>query len=213
MKFSERRLTILTPDVAAALAFAKGEAGAERRVLERVCEETIRGNVVSENTQRIANAILAKALLEGRLPQKAPGRPSDESVELKYVECAYRYFDLRDRCISHPAQKIADELHLDKRQVERCAKKYKWLIGLHEEDRERFRSWRLSASDEEYKDDILMQIRSRSGRSVAGSPNPETVRLKQASDIVEKMRQELADLIGDPLCPPSAKTCRDAHKT
>ena len=146
MKLSERRVTSLTPEATAAIAFAKGVAGAERRVLESVGEATIRGKVVSENTQKIANAILAKALLEGKLPPGAPGRPSNESVELKYVECAYRYFDLLDRRISHPAQKVADELHLEVRQVERCAKKYKWLIGYFEEDRDRFRAWRLGAS-------------------------------------------------------------------
>lgn len=213
MKLSERRVTSITPEATAAIAFAKGVAGAERRVLESVGEATIRGKVVSENTQKIANAILAKALLEGKLPPGAPGRPSNESVELKYVECAYRYFDLLDRRISHPAQKVADELHLEVRQVERCAKKYKWLIGYFEEDRDRFRAWRLGASDEEFKDDILMQMRLRSGRSVTGGTQPEAVRLRKASHLVEKLRQELAELIGAPLDPPSAKTNRGSEKT
>ena len=129
------------------------------------------------------------------------------------MERAYRYFALLDRRISHPAQKVADELHLEVRQVERCAKKYKWLIGYFEEDRDRFRAWRLGASDEEFKDDILMQMRLRSGRSVTGGTQPEAVRLRKASHLVEKLRQELAELIGAPLDPPSAKTNRGSEKT
>ena len=70
----DRHVTHLSHDAEVAQAFAKNVPGADRRVLERVAEAAALGNVVSPELQKIANAILAVALLNEKLPGRAAGR-------------------------------------------------------------------------------------------------------------------------------------------
>jgi hypothetical protein len=59
----ERKVVHLTPDGDALAAFGKGDAGAERLVLERLADSVVSGGTVHPDIQKIANAIIAKALL------------------------------------------------------------------------------------------------------------------------------------------------------
>jgi len=193
MEKSNRQVTRLSGDALAALAFVNDEAGAERRVLERVAVAAIRGQVVSADLQKIANAILAKALFEGNLPPKAAGRPADEQLELNHIEYAYRYFELLDSGESPAAKIVSNEFPVEERQVQRYAKKYKWLIGLVPDERGRYRAWRAGISSDEYKAQTLLRIRSHNGRSVSGSPTADC--LSTAATVVAKLRQNLANII------------------
>ena len=60
MAMSEQSILRPSPEVAAALAFAQGKRGAERRVLEYVADATLRGYEVNPRIQKIANALLAR---------------------------------------------------------------------------------------------------------------------------------------------------------
>ena len=62
MAMSEQSILRPSPEVAAALAFAQGKRGAERRVLEYVADATLRGYEVNPRIQKIANALLAQSL-------------------------------------------------------------------------------------------------------------------------------------------------------
>lgn len=190
------RVTRQSSDAFAALAFLNNQSGAERRVLERVADAAIRGQAVSANLQKIANLIIAKALFEGKLPPKAAGRPSDEKFELNYIEYAYRYFELLDKRVSPAAALVSEEFHVEERQVERYASKYKWLIGYLPDERDRYRAWRSGISADEYEAQTLLKIRSHDGRTLSGRPQAD--RFSSASALLENLRQTLADLTAPP---------------
>ena len=194
MALSDRRVSRPSPEVAAALAFANGEPGADRRVLECVADAALRGYQVSAHFQKLANALLAQALFEGKLPAKAAGRRKEELFALRNVERAYRYYELRDGGARRPAEKAVARSNAGERQVERASSKYKWLIGQDERERERFRAWRAGVGEEEYKAAVLIEMRLRDGRSVTGGASGQTLP-KKASDIVKVLRQELIDVM------------------
>lgn len=202
MEKSNRRICRLSPEAAAALAFVNGDPGADRRVLECVADEVLRGHQVSAGFQKLANALLAQALFEGKLPAKAAGRRKDELFELRNVERAYRYYELLDGGARRLAEKAAARSSAGMRQVERAMSEYKWLIGLNEQERERFRAWRASVSAEEYESAVLVDLRLRDGRPVTGGASGQTLP-KKASDMVKALRQELIDIMRKPEEPLS----------
>lgn len=202
MALSERRVTHLSPDAAAVLAFAKCKPGADRRVLERVAEAVILGQEISVDLQKIANALLANALFTGKLPAKATGRPKEEFLALRGVERAYRYFELLDGNKKGAAKKVTEKLPVGDRQVEREARKYRWLIGLSPEDRDRFRIWRSAVSNDEYEADVLISLRQREGRPAVGGPPVD--RMAVATDLVAALRKELIDSMNlGQVCAPT----------
>lgn len=203
MALSERQVSRLSPEAAAALAFANGEPGADRRVLEYVTDAMLCGHQVSAHLQKLANALLAKALFEGKLPAKAAGRRRDELFALRNVERAYRYYELRDGGTRRPAEIAAARSSAGERQVERAMSIYKWLIGRDEQERQRFRAWRAGIGEEAYKAAILVELRLRDGRPVTGGKSGQT-HPKMASDIVEALRQELIDVMNGAFEPPSS---------
>lgn len=203
MALSERRVSRPSPEAAAAMAFAKGEPGADRRVLESVADAALHGRQVSARFQKLANVLLAQALFEGKLPAKAAGRRKEELFALKNVERAYRYYELRDGGARRPAEMAvtASRSNAGERQIERAISNYRWLIGWDEQERECFRAWRASVSEEEYKAVILVELRLRDGRSVTGDASGQTL-FKKASDIVKALRQELIDIMNGTYEPP-----------
>lgn len=202
MTLSKRRVFRASPEAAAALAFANGDSGADRRVLECVADAVLRGYQVSADFQKLANALLAQALFEGKLPAKAAGRRKEELFELRNVERAYRYYEFRDGGVRRPAEKTAARSSAGTRQVERAMSKYKWLIGWDEQERERFRAWRASISPDEYESAVLVDLRLRDGRPVTGGASGQTLP-KKASDMVKALRQELIDAMNGDDQPPS----------
>nr|WP_288851881.1 hypothetical protein [uncultured Acidovorax sp.] len=197
MAKTKRHVTHLSQDAEVAQAFAKNAPGADRRVLERVAEAAALGNVVSPELQKIANAILAVALLNEKLPGRAAGRHKKESTALKGVEMAYCYFERLDRAVcarTEALRLVAKQFHVDERHVERAARDYQWLLGWSTEARCRFRAWRGCVSNEEYREAVLLDLRLHEGIPPAGQPLLKE-RLAAAPAQVMTMRNDLLYLV------------------
>lgn len=193
----DRHVTRLSQDAEVAQAFAKNVPGAERRVLERVAVVAALGDVVSPELQKIANAILAVALLNEKLPSRAAGRRKNDKTALKGVEMAYRYFELLDQATYARAEAlrlVAKKFHVDERHVERSAREYQWLLGWSTEARCRLRAWRDGVRNEEYQEAVLLELRAHEGIPPAGQP-PLKDRLAEAPAQVLAMRNDLLRLI------------------
>lgn len=193
--------TYLSKNNQVARAFARGLPGAERRVLERVAEASAQGEVVPPELQKIANAILGVALLAGKLPEKAPGRPKDESSALKGVEIAYCFFDLLDQNIydrSETLRLVAIQKHASERHVERSVRDYAWLVGGSSDAdlnaRCNFRARRAILSHEEYQGEVLRELRFQAGAPPMGH-RPVEDRLAAAPRQVGAMRAELLRIV------------------
>lgn len=193
--------TNLSKNNQVARAFARGVPGSERRVLERVAEASAHGEVVPAELQKIANAILGVALLTGKLPKKAPGRPKDERFGLKSVEMAYCFFDLLDRKTfsrDETLRLVAKRIHTSERHIERAVHDYGWLVGgsseAHVETRRSFRAQRAVLSDMQYRNLVLLELRYQEGSPPAGHRSLED-RLLSVSDQVTAMRGELLQLV------------------
>lgn len=178
-----------------------GVPGSERRVLERVAEASAFGEVVPPELQKIANAILGAALLTGKLPKKAPGRPKGESFALKGVEMAYCFFDLLDQNVcdrNETLRLVAKQVHASERHVERAVHDYSWLIGGSNnadlDARDRFRAWRAGTSNEHYRNAVLLELRVHEGISPSGH-RPFEERLAAVPDQVTAMKSELRRIV------------------
>lgn len=196
-----RSKTFISKNNQVAQAFAKGVPGSERGVLERVAEASALGEVVPPALQKIANAILGVALVTGKLPEKALGRPKDERFALRGVEMAFRFFDILDQNIcdrNEVLTLVARQVHASERHIERAVLEYAWLIGgpldADVEARRRFRAWRAGMSNEDYREAVLLELRFHDESSPTGR-RPLTDRLAAASGQVIAMREELLHLV------------------
>lgn len=184
-----------------ARAFAKGIPGADRRVLERVAEASLRGEAVPPELQKIANCILGVVLLNGKLPAKAPGRPKDELFALKGVEIAYSFFSLLDQSIydrGETLRMVAKQVNASERHVERAVHDYAWIVGGSSDAdvgaRSSFRALRATLSKEEYQQNVLLELRFQAGDPPTGH-HPEEKRFATAPDQVRAMRSDLLRLV------------------
>lgn len=191
MRLSERRVTHSSPEAEALLAFVSGENGADRRVLELVAKAVIDGFDVNPHIQRVANVLLAKALLDGRLPVKASGRPKQETTSLKGVEITNRFYELLDGGMRRDDALIeaADYFKVEPRQVERAVERYRWLVGHFLEDRERFRAWRAGTDARDYEASVLIDLRIREKRPPVARPTLDD-RLTAAPAMLDGLRTE-----------------------
>jgi hypothetical protein len=149
------------------------------------------GRSISAELQKIANFLLAKALHEGKLPNRESGRPSEESYALTSVERAYRYYELLDAGTKGTAVVAGEQLHVSSRKVELAAQKYRWLIGLFAEDREEFRTRRAKLGEEKYEAAILIDLRMRDGYPPSGGATVLKGSLAKAPELVAEVLQEL----------------------
>jgi hypothetical protein len=161
-----------------------------------VADAILSGSVVSPEIQRIANLLLAKSLIDGRLPPKAPGRPYDEAAEVKHFECAYRYFDLLDKNTPRPDEHVSAQMHMESRQIQRYAKEFKQLIGSSPAERDRFRAWRDGVGEESYLEGIRIYLRQHRGLPAVKPDSMQSSRAVNAEKLIEDVRQELARLAG-----------------
>jgi hypothetical protein len=123
-------------------ALADNENGAEYEILKQLAETLLSGEQVAPMFQVVVNAIVAKAVLCGRLPLKKRGRP--ESIDgVNACDVAIRYFELVDNGCSYEdaVTQVADSLHKDKRHVMRLVKAGKQSIGSTPEQRMQKREW------------------------------------------------------------------------
>jgi hypothetical protein len=182
-----------TPDQYAIAAFQKGESGADLGVLERLADVVLSGGTVNPYLQRIANMILAEAILKGVLPDKKIGRK--EADAYRGHEVAYMYLDLKDSRMRRKDAMAAvnDEFRVDERQIDRWVKQYTPMIGTCKEDRERFRTWRKVCEETGYQDyqatvRIDLNLRKHAP-AVDVSPAPEQL-LGEARRLLAGLRSE-----------------------
>jgi len=117
-------------------AIRAGRNGAEAELLAHFAVE------VSQSLQEIVNAVMAKAVLTGRLPAfKARGRPRAQANPGEAI--AQRYFDLMDRGVGYATaiETLTVEFHKEERQIMRLVKTHKASVGETTEARERRREW------------------------------------------------------------------------
>ena len=196
VQYAEERTFKLNPVADAGLAFANGDKGSERHFLELVAADVVHGRPISAIRQKIANLLLANALREGKLPDRAPGRRADEHFAMRDVERAYRYYELLDSGSATPFEDAAaQEPTCDVKTMREAVKNYRWLIGLTIEDRDRFRRSRKFQSEADWEAGIILDLYQRAGYSPGGPPPEAKERLKGAPDLVAAARQELKDFL------------------
>lgn len=165
-------------------ALANNENGAEYGILEQLSATLLSGEKVGANFQLVANAIVAKTVLCGKLPLKKRGRPENpEGVNA--CDVAIRYFELKDNGVSYEdaVTQIATELHKEERHIMRLVKEGKPLIGSTPEQRKNKREWwaycgklhksRIAAGEEPYLDKAIRICKEAEGRSLSRDPIAE----------------------------------------
>lgn len=198
MKLSSRTVVHWTPDHDSIAAFEKREAGADRGLLERLAEVVLSGGAVHPDVQRIANAIVAEAVLKGALPTKKVGRKKRDAFTGH--EAAYMFFELRDSGASRTEAiaAVIDEFHVVERQIDRWVEQYRPMIGWLVEDRERLRVWRKVCEDTGYQDyeaAVRIDLNLREHKpAVDVTPTQEQL-LDRAHQLLEVLRsKKLTDI-------------------
>lgn len=183
----------LTPDGDAITAFVNGDAGAERLVLERLADSVLSGGAVNPSLQKIANAIIAKAILDDTLPGKRPGR--SKSDPFKGHEVAYRFFELNDAGMSRGDALVAvgNEFGYVERQIERLVKEFRPMIGWFPEDRGRYREWRRVCEEtgfEDYEATVRIDLNIRERLAAVNTAPSADQLLHDARHLLEALRVE-----------------------
>lgn len=117
-----------------------GANGAERAVLEELASLVIEGHSINPDFQKVANAIVAKAVLRGLLPPKKMGRPKDSASNVRFA-AATMYFDLIDsgKTYADAVSQVAERFHKDERNIMRMVSEHRNEIGETVEERNRKR--------------------------------------------------------------------------
>lgn len=139
-----------------------GESGAELHVLEGLAHIVLAGKIVSPVLQAVVNAIVAKAVISGKLPANARGTPAANFMDrTDGPGIAIRHFELTDGGMNYAAaiEQVAAEFpkgdgnKMSDRQIERLVAENKsWIerwMGLTGEAREIFRARRKGHADTE----------------------------------------------------------------
>jgi len=192
-----RLVVHLTPDGDALTAFAKGDAGAERLVLERLADSVLSGGIVNPSIQKIANAIMAEAILKGALPGKKAGRPSADAFRAH--EAAYRYFELKDAGMrsGEALAVVRKEFLIDERQIARFVNEFRPMIGWFVEGRERFRAWGQTCDEtgfEDYEASVRIDLNLRDGLPAVNTKPSTSQLLESARRVLEALREENSDI-------------------
>jgi hypothetical protein len=109
------------------------QAGAlfEHDVLLVLSELVLSGASIVPEFQALANAVMAKAIIDEKLPPKRRGQPKAAGVKYDPEVLTEQYFDLLDAGM--PAQECAAELaeryKLGEKQIGRVVKDNSWLFG------------------------------------------------------------------------------------
>lgn len=199
---AKREVTVMHPDAEVLLSFVTMQPGCEWQLLKRVAEATVLGHDVDPSVQKIANSLIAVAIFEEKLPERLAGRPVGSIDHLKHVERAYRYYEALDSGKSDAVHKLANELCVGVRQLQREAQNYRWDIGGRDPDsRAQFRLWRSTLSDQEYQKAILEDLHFRLGAR-PGKPTQSSLKtvtksvkepLEEAKKLVKSIRRDLID--------------------
>ena len=125
-----KRITIPSIEEQAIKALAKDESGADFEVLLTLASLVVAGREIDPDFQKVANAIVAQAILFDRLPPKKKGRPKDPDG-LHGWSVANRYFSLVDSGVRYAdaVEQVAAYFHKDERHIMRIVKENKHLVG------------------------------------------------------------------------------------
>jgi hypothetical protein len=107
-----------------------GKSGAELRVLEVLAESVLSGLSIPVDFQSVANIVIAKSYVLGKLPPMSRGRPSAEDQTMGW-QVAFLYFQFRDSGMSYAdaVSKVSARFHKDERHIMRLVNANKDEIG------------------------------------------------------------------------------------
>ena len=139
---SRKEYYVLGCEERALEALAKNENGAEYGVLMQLAATLLSGEKVDARFQLVANAIVAKTILCGKLPAKKRGRP-ENTDGVNACDVAMRYFELRDNGVSYEqaVTQVAAIFHKEERHIMRLVNEGKSLIGSTAEQRKHKKKW------------------------------------------------------------------------
>jgi hypothetical protein len=101
-------------------ALAEGEVDAEFQVLDTLTKAVLLGSEVGADFQEVANLVMAKSLVRGKLPSQKQGRRKGRSgVDGRVI--AKQYIELRAGGASYESAvaQLASTYHKDERQITR----------------------------------------------------------------------------------------------
>lgn len=179
-----KRISFLSREEQALRALANDENGADYAALITLAGLVLAGEKIDPDFQKVANAIVAQALLFDHLPQKKKGRPKDTD-RTKGLSVAGHYFTLMDAGFSYAdaVVQVSAIFHKDERHIMRLVKENKKLIGNSREEREKNREWwRLCARMDEKM-------------IASGQESADQRLLKQYQEVLE--RNDERDLIAE----------------
>lgn len=192
MKLSESRTVHFTPDHDAIAAFLAREPGAERAVMERLADATLKGEEINPIVQKVANAIIAQALLQNGLPPKKVGRKFADAF--RGHEAAYRFFELTDGGMPQKdALVVVQQEHgFVDRQIRFFVQRHRPIIGRFPEDRERYRAWRESceAFGMSYEASVRIDLNIAEGLPAVPLKQDPQAKLIAAQQFLEAIRAE-----------------------
>ncbi|MDI3384018.1 hypothetical protein ACFPPF_21925 [Xenophilus aerolatus] len=196
MNPSKRTVVHWTPDADAIISFVANEPGGDRAVLERVAEAVVSGQSLHPDLQELANALIAQALLKGKLPPKASGRPEADPFHGHGV--AFRYFELLDA--GQQRHEVLDEVSrnfgIEPRHVERLVQQHRAAVGWDVDERAAHRAFKRSCEEtgfQDYEEDVRMRLRQAAGLS-ALPPATGEAKLQSINALLAKRRADLADV-------------------
>lgn len=124
------------------------KSGGEFKVLEVLAQSVLCNLPIPNDFQAVANLVIAKAFVAGKLPSKSRGRPISEDQSLGW-SIAYLYFQLRDAGMSYAdaVSEVSARFHKDERHIMRLVNANKDDIGGDDfKVRARYRAyWELCA--------------------------------------------------------------------
>lgn len=179
------RITVPSVEEQAIKALAKDENGADYEVLLTLAGLVVAGREIDPDFQKVANAIVAQAVLFDSLPPKKKGRPKDPDG-LNGWSVAYRYFSLVDSGVrySDAVAQTAAYFHKDERHIMRIVKENKHQVGGDDPAKRKAERewWQLCADMEE-------AVISEGGE-------PSVIRMQRMLETI-RARNEDRDLIAE----------------
>jgi hypothetical protein len=125
-----KKITFKSREQTALEELKAGKSGAELRVLEVLAENVLSGLSVPADFQTVANIVIAKSFVLGKLPSMSRGRPSAEDQSMGW-QVAFLYYQLRDSGMSYAdaVSKVSAWFHKDERHIMRLVNANKNEIG------------------------------------------------------------------------------------
>ena len=137
-----KKITVVSLEDRILKALVDDPNGADLEVLRTLSSLVIDGRAIDPDFQKVANAIVAQAVLIGSLPAQRKGRPKgiDSSIGL---QATAMYFELVDSGVGYAAAvaKVAERFHKDERHIMRMVKSNKIYFGSTPAERNRKREW------------------------------------------------------------------------